>query len=323
MKRLCNLITRFTLFLIYCCSLAFAQSSLAMQVSAGSLLKIEKFPSKFVQPKDVFIWLPDHYNTQTKFSVIYMHDGQSLFDATTTWNKQEWRVDEVAAELMKSGKTKDFIVVSSTNGDYFGENRRANEYLPQGAIKYLTEQQQQTLLNTKRNGGQPFFADVGIQSDRYLKFLTQELKPYIDNTFSVHNNAANTAVMGSSMGGLISFYALAEYPDVFGSAACLSTHWPGAVPYKGNPLPKAFEAYLRDNLPKPGKTSASHRIYFSLGTETLDQYYPPHQKEIDKLMTELGYAEPHWRTDLFPGDAHNETSWAKRLPVAMTFLFGK
>lgn len=315
----------FTAIGLFClCQLVFSSYAIAMQVASGSLLRIEKFPSEFVMPKDVFIWLPAHYNSQRKFAVLYMHDAQMLFDATTTWNKQEWQVDEVASTLMKTGKTKDFIVVAATNGDYFGENRRANEYFPQGALQYLSKDEQQTLLAQQRNGGQTFFAEGGIESDNYLKFLTQELKPYIDQTFSVHKNAANTAVMGSSMGGLISWYALSQYPDVFGSAACLSTHWPGAIPHTDNPVPNAFAAYLRDHLPKPKPdVSPSHRIYFSLGTETLDQYYPPLQKNIDKLMTELGYSEPNWRTDLFPGDAHNETSWAKRLPVAMEFLFRK
>lgn len=322
MKCQVNLKIPVMLFLLYLCLLVLNSQAVAMQVASGRLLRIEKFPSEFVPPKDVFIWLPEHYHIQTKFAVLYMHDAQMLFDASTTWNKQEWQVDEVASRLMKSGKTKDFIVVATTNGDYFGEKRRANEYFPQGALQYLSQEQQLALLKQKRNGGQTVFAKDGITSDNYLKFLTQELKPFIDQTFSVHRNAANTAIMGSSMGGLISWYALAEYPAVFGAAACLSTHWPGAIPHTNNPVPNAFAAYLRDHLPKPG-ASPSHRIYFSLGTETLDKYYPPLQKRIDKLMAELGYSEPHWRTDLFPGDAHNEISWAKRLPVAMEFLFGK
>lgn len=296
----------------------------AIQVESGSLLKISQFPSAFVKPKDVYIWLPAHYNTQTKFAVLYMHDAQMLFDAKTTWNKQEWQVDEVASTLMQSGSTRDFIVVASTNGNYQGEQRRMSEYFPQGAVQYLSTAQHQAVLKAKEPNGELVLTDQGIQSDHYLKFLTQELKPYIDRTFSVHNNAANTAVMGSSMGGLISWYAMLEYPDVFGAAACLSTHWPGIDPKPNNPLPDAFLGYLRDHLPKPNADGAiSHRVFFSLGTETLDSFYLPSQKKVDALMTELGYTEKHWQTVLYKGDAHDEKSWAKQLPDAMRFLFAK
>ena len=322
-----SLMKRLVVFTLGMVALLQTHAVFAMQVASGSLLRIAQFPSEYVQPKDVFIWLPEHYNAHTKFAVLYMHDAQMLFDATTTWNKQEWQVDEVASALMKSGKTRDFIVVASTNGDYQGGTRRSSEYFPQGALAYLSDKDKRAILSQKRSNGQAVFANGEIQSDNYLLFLTKELKPYIDRTFSVHTDAANTALMGSSMGGLISWYGLAEYPDVFGAAACISTHWPGAIPHEGNPLPKAFTAYLRDHLPKPnrqgeGNTALAHRIYFSLGTETLDKYYPPLQKNIDKLMVELGYTETHWQTALFEGDAHDEVSWAKRLPIAMTFLFG-
>lgn len=290
----------------------------AMQVSTGTLHHIEKFPSAFVDAKDVYIWLPEGYNREKQYAVLYMHDAQMLFDATVTWNKQEWQVDEVAGKLMREGKVKDFIVVASTNGDYNNQGKRMNEYFPQKPFANLSASQQQGVLRQTRGDGKKLFVGP-ITSDNYLKFLVQELKPYIDKTFSVKANPENTAVMGASMGGLISLYAISEYPQVFGAAACISTHWPGAIPKEDNPIPQTFFSYMQTHLPGPN----THKIYFSLGTETLDKYYRPLQAEVDNIMSSKGYSQKHWQTRLFAGDAHDEESWAKRLHMPMIFLFGK
>lgn len=289
----------------------------AMQVSSGSLHHIEQFPSKFVDAKDVYIWLPESYNQNKQYAVLYMHDAQMLFDAKTTWNKQEWQVDEVASKLIHQNKVEPFIVVASTNGDFRGKGKRMNEYFPSKPFFKLPKKQQQSVLNQRRENGEKLFVG-GIESDNYLKFLVKELKPYIDRTFSVKADLANTAIMGSSMGGLISLYAISEYPNIFGAAACISTHWPGALPIENNPLPQVIFEYMRTHLP----SSESHKIYFALGTETLDKHYPPLQIEADKIMREKGYSHKNWQTNLFKGDAHDEVSWAKRLPNAMIFLFG-
>lgn len=291
---------------------------LAMQVSSGTLHHIEQFPSEFVTPKDVYIWLPEQYNRNKQYSVLYMHDAQMLFDANTTWNKQEWQVDEVAGRLMHEGKVDDFIVVASTNGDFREQGKRMNEYFPQKPFNALTEKQQQNLLSQTRDSGKKLFVGP-VVSDQYLKFLVQELKPYIDKTFSVRTGPEHTAVMGSSMGGLISLYAISEYPEVFGAAACISTHWPGALPKAVNPIPDVFFSYMQQHLPNP----KSHRLYFSLGTETLDKHYPPLQLKADAIMKSKGFSSQNWQTHLFEGDAHDETSWAKRLHMPILFLFGK
>ena len=86
-----------------------------VNLSSGILERIENFPTEFIKPRNVDVWLPDGYSEDRKYAVLYMHDGQMLFDATTTWNKQEWKVDEVASQLMKDGKVKDFIIVAMWN----------------------------------------------------------------------------------------------------------------------------------------------------------------------------------------------------------------
>ena len=84
-------------------------------LAGGKLIRIDSFPSKYIQPRPVDVWLPENYLDNKKYAVLYMHDGQMLFDATKTWNKQEWMIDEVATKLMREGVTKDFIVVAIHN----------------------------------------------------------------------------------------------------------------------------------------------------------------------------------------------------------------
>ena len=293
------------------------QSVSATQVASGRLDKIEPFKSAYFEDKNVYIWVPEGYSTKNKYAVLYMHDAQNLFDANTTWNQQEWGIDEVAADLMAQGRVKDFIVVSAFNGNHNGKGQRMDQYFPEKVFNRLPASYQQHLFNQKRNNALMFAGQ--IQSDNYLKFLVHEVKPYVDKTYSVLTDKDNTFVMGSSMGGLISMYAISEYPAVFGGAACLSTHWPGALPEANSPVPDAFMSYMREHLPDP----ASHRIYFDLGTETLDQYYPPLQAKADAVMREKGYNYRNWITNTFVGDKHEERYWQQRLHIPLLFLLKK
>jgi enterochelin esterase-like enzyme len=118
------------------------------------------------------------------------------------------------------------------------------------------------------------------------------------------------------MGGLISMYAICEYPQVFGGAACLSTHWPGIFAMEGNPIPGAFVDYMRQHLPDP----KTHKIYFDYGDQTLDAMYPPLQKKVDEVMRAKGFSKKNWVTKAFPGDDHSEKSWSKRLGIPLLFL---
>jgi predicted alpha/beta superfamily hydrolase len=153
-------------------------------------------------------------------------------------------------------------------------------------------------------------------SDRYLKFIVKELKPYIDRTYSVKTDRAHTFIAGSSMGGLISMYAICEYPAVFGGAACLSTHWVGTFTLENNPVPDAFITYLRKKLPDP----KNHKIYFDCGDQTLDALYPEIQKQVDNVMKNKGFTESNWVTKYFPGEDHSEQAWSKRLHIPLAFL---
>jgi enterochelin esterase-like enzyme len=279
------------------------------QVNAanGTVRRLEKFPSKFVDGRNVDVWLPEGYSPKKKYAVLYMHDGQMLFDAATTWNKQEWQVDETVGKLLKEKKVKDLIVVGIwNNGEY-----RAAEYYPQKTLSFLSKETREFIIrNVLKNKS---------QADNYLKFLVEELKPFIDKNFSTRKDRNNTFIAGSSMGGLISIYALCEYPNIFGGAAGISTHLPMVLDAKTPNLetvPVSFQTYLEKNLPKAN----SRKIYFDYGDQTLDAFYPPLQKKVDELMREKGWTSKMWTTKFFAGENHSETAWAKRFYIPLEFL---
>jgi enterochelin esterase-like enzyme len=241
-----------------------------------------------------------------------MHDGQMLFDSSITWNKQEWGVDETLNQLMQQNKIRDCIVVGIWNG---GKSRHP-EYFPQKPFEALSKEEQQLVYSAYRSGGQSIFSGLPISSDNYLKFLVEELKPFIDKNYSTKTDASNTFVAGSSMGGLISLYALCEYPTIFGGAACLSTHWPGLLSMENNPVPAVFFSYLKNHLPSPKQ----HRIYFDHGTETLDSMYASLQLQVDAIMKQKKYRPSNWISRSWPGQDHSEKSWRSRLDIPITFL---
>jgi hypothetical protein len=283
------------------------------EVSSGKLVRIENFHSRFVNPRNIDVWLPEGYHSGSKHSVVYMNDGQMLFDSTTTWNRQEWHVDEVITKMIREDKIKDCIVVGICNNIEY----RNAEYFPSVALDGLIEPTKSSIVkNLLKN--KP-------QSDNYLKFIVGELKPYIDRTFSTYEDPLNTFIIGSDMGGLISVYAFCKYPEVFGGAACLSTHWPMIgtgllynMQITGN-TSRAFRDYLSSNLPSPPRG----KIYFDYGSEKLDSIYQPYQQLVDTIMKKAGYTSGNWITREFINADHSERSWSKRLNVPLEFLLGK
>lgn len=284
------------------------------EVAQGRIVRLADFPSRHLAARHLDIWLPPGYSAQRRYAVLYMHDGGMLFDARHSWNGQEWGVDEAASELLAAGLVRDFMVVGVHNGG----PRRHSEYFPQRPLAALPPAARRRVMAAERDPGVPLFA-APLQSDLYLRFLVEELKPHIDANFPTLPGPQHTFVMGSSMGGLISMYAALEYPQVFGGAACLSTHWPGIMPADDNPMPAAFYDYMREHLPAPGPL----RLYFDHGTATLDAHYPPLQRQVDAIMRARGYGPAHWQTRVFPGAAHDEAAWRARLHHPLRFLLGR
>ncbi len=298
---------------LFACIALFAASAQEMVPETGTIKHFANFKSKLVEPRNIDVWLPEGYSTKEKYAVLYMHDGQSLFDANVTWNKQEWQMDEVAGELIRQDATRKFIVVGISNVPKI----RQAEYFPQKVFESLPKKTQDSIYDIRVNGS-PIF-NGKINSDNYLKFIVTELKPFIDQNFSVRTDQQNTFIGGSSMGGLISLYAVCEYPAVFGGAMCMSTHWPILVGTDIlEALPKAYNKYLTANLPEP----KAHKFYFDYGDETLDAQYKPYQTKVDKIMEAIGYTEKNWVTREFKGLDHSETSWAVRVDQPLYFLLG-
>jgi predicted alpha/beta superfamily hydrolase len=267
----------------------------------GTLLRHASMPSAHVAARNVDVWLPSGYGADParRYPVLYMHDGQNLFDPATSYGGVDWAVDEALTRLIAEGKVRDAIVVGIWNSP-----KRREEYMPQRAV-----QNAEIRFNVPGTGG---VKPSDIISDRYLAFMVEELKPYIDATYRTLPGRDDTFVMGSSMGGLVSQYAMSRYPEVFGGAGCVSTHWPA-----GDGIAVTdFGAHLPD--------PATHRYWFDYGTETLDSSYEPYQLQADQLLRKAGYVEGrNWVTKKFEGAEHSEKAWRLRVDQPLVFLLGR
>lgn len=295
---------------------ALAAGALAQPLPRPSVGTVERLPpiaSKHVEPRPVDVWLPPGYDPAKRYDVVYMHDGQMLFDASTTWNGQAWAIDAALARLAAAGRIRDAIVVGIWNLPKL----RYAEYFPQKALAFASAAVRDDYVGRAQLGRS--------RADDYLRFIVDELKPAIDARYATRADAAGTFVMGSSMGGLISLYAICEYPQVFGGAAALSPHWVGRptawAPLDGlrnAELPLALVRYLREHLPDP----ATHRLYVDRGTAGLEALYAPHQAFVDELLHERGWDAAHWQSRVFDGADHSERSWAARVEQPLLFLLG-
>ena len=265
----------------------------------GKTMMHKDFESKYVANRHIEVWLPPNFesNGSKKYPVIYMHDGQNIFYNRNASQQMDWGIDEILTGLIHADKIPEVIVVAAWNTPL-----RIAEYMPQKAFDMLTKEDLARIPNIR--GFQPM-------SDQYLKFMVEELKPYIDKTYPTLQDRENTAIMGASMGGLISLYAIIEYPDIFGYAGCMSTHFP-----IGNGI---VLDYMKEYLPAPD----FHKIYFDYGTKTLDAQYEPYQKKADKIMKENGWEENvNWITKKFEGHEHSEKAWRSRVHIPLLFFFG-
>ncbi len=268
----------------------------------GKIDRLDPFNSKYVIPRIVDVWTPPQYSEDPdqKFAVIYMHDGQNLFDPSTSkYSHADWGMDETITRLMSEQKIRPTIVVG-----LWSTEKRGLEYMPQKLPNSFSYKELVFRFRREVSGD--------LCSDDYLRFLVEEVKPYVDAHFRTLPDQKDTFIMGSSMGGLISMYALCEYPRVFFGAGCVSTHFPIG---RGITL-----KYMQEHLPDP----ATHRFYFDHGTKTLDKNYGKYQQKADKILIEHGYvADENWVTRVFEGHIHSETDWRKRVHIPLEFLLKK
>jgi len=211
----------------------------------------------------------------------------------------DWAVDETMQRLVMTDSIRPAIIVAIWNTP-----KRMLEYMPRRPLGT------DTVFAT--GIASPAVVTGKVLSDAYLRFITTELKPFIDRTYRTRPDRSDTFMIGSSMGGLFSLYAISELPGIFGKVASLSTHWPAA---DGKML-----EYLRHSAPNP----SDHRIYFDRGTATLDSLYGPYQDKVDAIMRGHKYEQgKHFVSLVYNGADHSERSWRQRMDPILRWMLEK
>ena len=280
----------------------FAKSKL--EVTSGNLWHADIFSPELNEIIKIDVWTPDGYTSSKKYPVIYMHDGQNLFDANSTWNHQAWEIDSVLGSLIADKKVKPAIVV----GIHSVDTTRIGDLMPERVVEMTPLGEVRDFIDLMCRGQ--------YRADEYLAFIVNTLKPIIDDKFSTLTDRKSTSIMGSSMGGLISIYGVTEYPEVFGAAVCMSTHWTGAIGDNAD-FPTAMKQYLLDNFPRNG----DYLLYFDNGDCDYDSQYLPAYNEMNTLFDFLGYQEGEkLKTGVFQGHSHSEKSWSERVSIPLQFV---
>ena len=280
----------------------FAKSKL--EVTSGNLWRADIFSPELNETIKIDVWTPDGYTASKKYPVIYMHDGQNLFDANSTWNHQAWEIDSVLGSLIANKKVKPAIVV----GIHSVDTTRIGDLMPERVVEMTPSGEVRDFIDLMCRGQ--------YRADEYLSFIVNTLKSIIDDKFSTLTDSKSTSIMGSSMGGLISIYGVTEYPEVFGAAVCMSTHWTGAIGDNAD-FPTAMKQYLLDNFPRNG----DYLLYFDNGDCDYDSQYLPAYNEMNTLFDFLGYREGEkLKTGVFQGHSHSEKSWSERVNIPLQFI---
>ncbi|QNM82337.1 alpha/beta hydrolase [Sphingomonas sabuli] len=291
-------------------------SSMTPAISAGAVTAWPNLDGGAAGRMTVWVWTPPGYAADNgrRYPVLYMHDGQNLFDRKLTKFDQEWGMDEAIPRMVAQGDLRDWIVVGIQS-----PKSRYDTLFPQKLFRYLPPDFQQRVRNL--DSGDP---KGELAGDAYLSFLVGVVKPRVDRIYRTLAGPADTAVMGSSMGGLMSFYAMAEYPQVFGQAACVSMHVAlGSPTDKGTDhnraavdAAEAFRQYLSTSRMRPG----ANRLYIDHGTGTLDGTYGPYSDRLVAVLGKAGWTGPAFTFRTFAGAEHNETAWAQRVDIPLAFL---
>lgn len=299
-------------FAVSMAALAFSQapapSTLPIQTpECGHIDRIPLYSTQLADSIAIDVWLPEGYDAEgdARYPVIYMHDGQNLYDASTTWNHQSWEMDSVVSELVNRKEIVAPIIV----GIHSDPDRRVSQLMPQDAVADA--------------GLDRLMAEVGLEGEpvlgnQYAAFVVESLKPYIDDNYLTLPDRDDTFVMGSSMGGLMSLYLYCLYPDTFGGAGCLSTHWYGSL--ANDDFGNAMMEFVENYLPDPD----NRKIYFDHGTTTIDAYYGPWNEKAVNIALRHGY-ELGESIDVFvdEGAPHNEDAWKRRVSIPLRFLLPK
>lgn len=252
----------------------------------GNFQLFEDFQSRYLRRKrNILIYLPPGYETHPNrsYPVLYLHDGQNLFDSATSYIQgEDWGVDETAERLIRTCAIEPLIIVGIYNaGEY-----RVDEYTP-------------TLDEGCGRGG---------RADAYASMLTRELKPFVDARFRTRRGPENTGLGGSSLGGLLTLAVGLRYSRVFGKLAVMSPSlwWDN-------------EFILRRTREVPRKVPL--RIWLDMGSEEGERNVR-HARDLRDSLAAKGWTDGvdlrHWEA---PGAGHSERAWSQRMAHVLCFLF--
>ena len=240
--------------------------------------------------RTIRVWVPDGYDPENKdklYPVLYMHDGQNVFDSFTSF-AGEWKVDETIAEMMAKGYEGSIVVGIDNASD------RINEYTPD-----WPNVDSSTADNPSGN--------------LYAKFIAETLKPYIDSHYNVRTGKESTSIGGSSMGGLISYYIGLEYPEVFGNILVFSpSFWLFGEKTLGDVI-AAQDFTDTENLPK---------FFLYAGGSGGEGSITPFIDFTKNKMIECGYPEAKLNSLVDKSQTHSESAWSKYFPQAYQWLVG-
>jgi predicted alpha/beta superfamily hydrolase len=254
-------------------------------VSNGQLRKHEGFRSRFLRnSRDLIVYLPPGYDDQpfTKFPVLYLHDGQNLFDRATSFAGQDWNVHGAADHLIGLGTVQPLIIV----GIYNTGKSRIHEYTPTKAPKV--------------GGG---------RADRYAKFLIEEVMPFVRREYRAAADPRVTGIGGSSLGGLVSLYFGLKLPHTFGKIAALSP----SVWWHQRMIAR-FAAATAPVAPRPS-------IWLDIGTKEGPRIVPDVEQFRDILVKKGWRLGEDLHYERIEGAEHNELAWSQRIGRVLQFLY--
>lgn len=276
----------------------------------GRLIEYERVPAAGLPDQRLTIWLPPGYDAgSARYPVLYMHDGHNLFDVTKSNFAKIWAADKAMLAAVATGTVEPHIIV----GIWAPGVDRHRQYLPRSLYEMTSGN-----LRAQMDG----MTTGGVISDRYLDWIAGPLKTWVDGAFRTRSGRGDTAIVGSSMGGLMSCYAFLERPEVFGRAGCVSSHWPAvdSRTIDEGELKALWDGWLAARLGQPD----GRRVWLDHGTATLDAFYAPYQQVVDARFAAAGWQKGRdWESKVYEGAEHEENAWAARLPEIFGWLLAK
>jgi len=270
--------------------------------------------------RKIQIYYPNNKKINSDTLFIFMNDGEELFNAAESWHNMEWGIDEKIEEMNLNESELNFVIIaihSAKKGNRFfvDETKRYAEYFPKESIPYFDS-------GFKKRRYQEWVNNNNLY---YLEFLTKDVIPFVEEKFDISLSNKNLGIIGASMGGLSALNALIEYPNLFGFAGCISTHWVGIKPLEYFLLPlvgkidgdddtaNAIISYIEDNI----ANIDDQKIYFDHGTVGLDSLYSTPQRRVNKI---LDSKSKDYKYLVFDGYDHYAPEFGSRFDSVLEYL---